>query len=61
MSVFLVSAWLAWHAGLGLTGVVAGLQIAVGNSRLMAVACKEGGALTADEAEWVQKGTISGL
>jgi hypothetical protein len=41
--------------------VVAGLQIAVGNSRLMAIACKEGGALKADEAEWVQKGTISGL
>jgi len=27
----------------------------------MAIACKEGGALKADEAEWVQKGTISGL
>ena len=43
-------------AGLGLTGIVAGHQMAVGNSRLMAQECEDVGALEPREAEWAQKG-----
>ena len=43
-------------AGLGLTGIVAGRQTAVGNSRLMAQECEDVGALEPREAEWAQKG-----
>ena len=44
-------------AGLGLTGIVAGHQTAVGNSRLMAQECEDAGALEAREEEWAQKGS----
>lgn len=42
--------------GLGLTGIVAGRQTAVGNSRLMAQECEDVGDLEPREAEWAQKG-----
>ncbi|KAL3134436.1 hypothetical protein ABBQ38_006494 [Trebouxia sp. C0009 RCD-2024] len=44
-------------AGLGLTGIVADRQTAVGNSRLMAQECEDTSAIEAREVEWAQKGT----
>lgn len=52
----MANSWLALHAGLGLTGIVADRQTAVGNSRLMAQECEDTSAIEAREAEWAQKG-----
>ena len=56
MQMGLANSWLVLHAGLGLTGIVADRQTAVGNSRLMAQECVYTSAFEAREAEWAQKG-----
>lgn len=45
------------YAGLGLTGMVAGRSIAVGNRRLMAQVQEDSPSVLDSEAEWANKGT----